>query len=119
MALPAPKLSLSDYLTWEYDQPERHEFFRGDIFAMVGARRVHGLIGENLFAALELHLKGGPCRAFVAGMKVQVADEAIFYPDVFVTCDADDLKTEMVFRHPKAIFEVLSDSTQAHDAAGA
>lgn len=39
MALPAPKLSLSDYLTWEYDQPERHEFFRGDIFAMVGARR--------------------------------------------------------------------------------
>ena len=39
MALPAPKLSLSDYLTWENDQPERHEFFRGDIFAMVGARR--------------------------------------------------------------------------------
>ena len=48
-------------------------------------------------------------------MKVQVADEAIFYPDVFVTCDAVDLRTEMVFRHPIAIFEVLSDSTQAYD----
>lgn len=48
-------------------------------------------------------------------MKVQVADEAIFYPDVFVTCDADDLKTEMVFRHPKTIVEVLSAGTQAYD----
>ena len=115
MALPAHKLSLSDYLTWENEQPERHEFFRGDVFAMVGARRVHGLVVGNLFAAFKLHLKGSPCRAFVEGMKVQVADNAIFYPDVFVTCDAQDLTTDMVFRHPKLLVEVLSASTQAYD----
>ena len=37
------------------------------------------------------------------------------YPDVFVTCDAADLKTDMVFRHPTLIAEVLSESTQAYD----
>ena len=48
-------------------------------------------------------------------MKLQVADDALFYPDVFVTCDPQDLKTELVFRQPKLIVEVLSNSTQAFD----
>lgn len=115
MAQPAHKPTISDYLAWENDQPERHEFYRGEIFAMVGARRVHGLIGGNLFAELKSHLKGSPCRAFVEGYKVQVADDAVFYPDVFVTCDERDLRTEMIFRHPRLVIEVLSDSTQAYD----
>lgn len=29
MALPAHRLSLADFLTWENEQFERHEFFRG------------------------------------------------------------------------------------------
>ena len=115
MALPAQKLNLADYLAWENEQAARHEFYRGEVFAMVGARRVHGLVGGNLFAALKTHLKGSPCRAFVESMKVQVADDMLFYPDVFVTCDAQDLKTDMVFRRPLLIIEVLSESTQAYD----
>ena len=107
--------SLIDHLTWENDQAERHEFYRGEVFTMDGSRRVHGLIGGNLSAALKFHLKGSPCRAFIADMKVQVADDALFYPDVFVTCDAEDLKTELIFRNPKLIAEVLSPTTQAFD----
>ena len=118
MAQPAHKPTIADYLAWENEQPERHEFYRGEIFAMVGARRVHGLIGLNLGASLKAHLKGSPCRAFVEGMKVQVADDAVFYPDVFVTCDERDLRTEMIFRHPKLVIEVLSDSTQAESTTG-
>ncbi len=115
MAVPALKMSLNEFLAWENAQETRHEFWRGEVFAMVGARRVHGLIGLNLATALKLHLKGSPCRAFVEGMKVQAADDALFYPDVFVTCDAQDLKTDMVFKNPKLVIEVLSDSTQAYD----
>jgi Uma2 family endonuclease len=81
----------------------------------VGVRRVHGLLAGNLFAALKTHLKGGRCQAFMAAMKVQPADDAIFYPDVFVTCDEADLKTDMIFRHPLLLVEVLSASTQAYD----
>ncbi|HSW03340.1 Uma2 family endonuclease [Aquabacterium sp.] len=115
MAVPARLPSITEYLAWENDQQDRHEYYRGEIFAMVGARRVHGLVEGNLFAALKLHLKGGPCRAFVEGMKVQVADNVVFYPDVFVTCDERDLKTDMIFHHPKLVIEVLSDSTQSFD----
>jgi Uma2 family endonuclease len=115
MGVPAEKMSLADFLAWENAQATRHEFWRGEVFAMVGARRVHGMVGLNLATALKLHLKGSPCRAFVESMKVQTADDALFYPDVFVTCDPRDLKTEMVFRHPKLVVEVLSESTQAYD----
>jgi Uma2 family endonuclease len=108
-------MTLDDFLTWENAQETRHEFWRGETFAMVGARRVHGLVGLNLATALKHHLKGSPCRAFVEGMKVQAADDALFYPDVFVTCDPQDLKTDMVFKRPSLVIEVLSDSTQAYD----
>lgn len=46
--------------------------------------------------------------------KVQAGD-AILYPDVFVTCDAADLRTEQIFTAPTLIVEVLSPSTQAYD----
>ena len=115
MALPAHKFTLADYLPWENAQETRHEFYRGEIFASVGARRLHGLVALNLATMLKSALKGSPCRAFIESMKVQVGNDAIFYPDVFVTCDAADLKTDMVFRHPSLIAEVLSDSTQAYD----
>jgi len=85
------------------------------VFAMVGARRVHGIVALNVATALKTRLQGKPCRAFIESMKVRVADDAVFYPDVFVTCDARDLRTEMVFEHPVLIVEVLSAGTQAFD----
>ena len=115
MAVPAVKMSLDDFLAWENAQEMRHEFWRGEVFAMVGARRVHGLVVGNVFASLKEQLKGTPCRAFFEGMKVQAADDVLFYPDVFVTCDPQDLKTDMVFKRPLVVIEVLSDSTQAYD----
>ena len=114
MAVATQKLTLVDFLEWENGQESRHEFYRGEVFARVGARRVHGLIAGNLFASLKAGLKGTRCRAFIESMKVQLANDTLFYPDVFVTCDAADLKTDMVFRHPSLIAEVLSDSTQAN-----
>ena len=114
MGQPQPKLSLDQFLAWEDEQPERHEFVQGEVFAMVGARRVHNLVAGNLFATLRQVLKGSPCRAFIESAKVQ-ADDAILYPDVFVTCDAADLRTEQIFTAPTLIVEVLSPSTQAYD----
>jgi len=115
MAKPARRCSLNDFIDWENAQETRHEFYLGQVFGMGGTRRVNGLVAGNLSAALHRHLKGSRCRAFMTSMKVQVASDAIFYPDVFVTCDAIDLKTDMVFRQPSLIAEVLSDSTQAYD----
>lgn len=115
MGSPLPKPTLADYLLWENEQPARHEFYRGEVFAMVGARRVHGRVVGNLVRALGNGLNGSRCQVFSEGMKVQPCADAILYPDVFVTCDPDDLHTEMIFRAPKLVIEVLSASTQAYD----
>ena len=39
----------------------------------------------------------------------------MLYPDVFVTCDAQDPRTDQIFRAPTVIVELLSRSTQACD----
>ena len=110
-----PIFSLDDFLAWEETQPERHEYVCGEVFAMVGARRVHGLVSGNIFATLRQQLRGSPCRAFNESMKLKAAENALFYPDVFVTCDPADLRTEQVFTAPTVVVEVLSPSTQAYD----
>lgn len=108
-------MTLDEFLAWENAQPEKHEFYRGEVFAMTGGRRSHGRAVLNIGAALLGALRGTPCQVFSEAMKVQVANDTILYPDVFVTCDAADLATDMIFRSPKLVIEVLSPSTQAYD----
>jgi hypothetical protein len=105
-ALTQPKLSLEAYLAWEEDQAEKHEFYRGEVFAMVGARRVHGRVVGNLVREFGTSLKGSPCQVFHEGMKVQIGDDTVLYPDVFVTCDEADLATDRIFTAPTLVVEV-------------
>jgi Uma2 family endonuclease len=71
----------------------------------------------NVAFALRQHLRGTPCRTFIADMKVAAAESAnFFYPDVVVTCSpADGLSQLLVTREPALIVEVLSPSTAAYD----
>jgi Uma2 family endonuclease len=110
-----PKLSLEAYMVWEELQPERHEFHRGEVFAMVGAKRIHGRVVNNLAWRLSAALDGTPCQVFHEGMKLQIGEDTVLYPDLFVTCDKADLATEQVFRAPTLVVEVLSASTQGYD----
>jgi Uma2 family endonuclease len=114
-AMTQPKLTLEAFLAWENEQTEKHEFHRGEVFAMVGARRAHGCVVANLMRHFGNQLAGSPCRTFSDGMKVQINETTVLYPDLFVTCDKADLATEMIFRAPKLVVEVLSPSTQAYD----
>ena len=109
-------LSAQDYLAWEAAQPERHEFVDGEVFAMAGAEDRHVTVTGNVYMALRQHLRGTPCRTFMADMKVQAhADSSYFYPDVLVTCSAADADSRQIKREPRLIVEVLSPSTAAHD----
>jgi Uma2 family endonuclease len=115
MGMPLHKLSLAEFLAWEELQAERHEFFRGETFNMVGGKRGHGRVIANLMRHLGNHLDDAPCQAFSESMKVQVGDEAVLYPDVFVTCDKRYTAQEQVFTAPVVVVEVLSPSTQRCD----
>ena len=97
MALPQPTapFTAEDYLRWEAGQPDKHEYYHGETFAMGGASRRHVTISGNVFSALDEALEGSPCRTYMADMKVQAAaDEAYFYPDVLVTCDPADHRAD-------------------------
>lgn len=113
------RMSAQEFAAWEIDEPERHEFFRGEVFkvfGMGGARREHVRVTVNIAAALNQHLRGTRCQAFMADMKIHVAATGdMFYPDVLVTCDPRDLVASLEMEHPKLIIEVLSPSTATFD----
>lgn len=115
MGVPLHRLSLEEYLAWENSQTERNEFWRGEVFAMVGGKRGHGRVIANLIRHLGNHLDNTSCQAFSENMKVQVAQDAVLYPDVFVTCDREFSADQTVFTAPILVIEVLSPSTQAYD----
>ena len=117
MANPQPLgLSAQEYLAWEAEQEDKHEFMAGEIFAMVGASDHHVTICLNIASALREHLRGGPCRTYIADMKLRVeAADAWFYPDVMVTCDPDDHARELDKTAPVLVVEVLSPGTEAFD----
>ena len=121
MALPhpAPRFDRQDYFAWETEQPVKHEYVAGEVFAQAGARQNHVVVAGNCFAALRQRLRGTPCRAYISDMQLEVAQaDAVFYPDVMVSCHPEDLAAERVLHHPRVIVEVLSDSTAAYDRGG-
>jgi Uma2 family endonuclease len=115
MGVPLHKQSIAEYLAWESEQANRNEFWRGEVFAMVGGKRGHGRVIANLMRHLGNHLDDTPCQAFSENMKVQVSEDAVLYPDVFVTCDREFTADQTVFKAPVLVIEVLSPSTQAYD----
>lgn len=105
-----------NYLEGEQHSPIKHEYIAGQVFAMAGASEAHVTISLNLAALLRAHVRGGPCRVYMADMKVRVETaDAFYYPDVFVTCDAGDAQETYFKRAPTLIIEVLSPSTAAFD----
>jgi Uma2 family endonuclease len=112
-ATPPAPWTVDDFLAWERQQEERYEFFDGLIRMMVGATADHNRIAGRVFAALLAKLRGGPCSAFIEGMKVAGAT-ATMYPDVVVTCSKVDATTDML-PEPVIVFEILSRSTHTFD----
>jgi len=113
------RMTAEEYLAWEEKQEAKHEFYQGlvyEVYAMTGARDAHVTVTLNIATLFKSHLRGTPCRTYIADMKLQ-ADEldAYFYPDVFVTCDSRDKASEYHKSHPKLIVEVLSPSTAGYD----
>lgn len=114
MAVPLQKMTLVDFLAWEENQTERHEFFRGETFAMVGGTARHNRVILNLASRIGDHLDGTPCQVFAENMKVQIS-VSVLYPDVMVTCGKADAGDEQTVTDPKLIIEVLSPSTKGYD----
>ncbi|BBL69490.1 Uma2 family endonuclease [Methylogaea oryzae] len=107
-----------EYLALERQAEFKSEYINGRIYAMAGTSRAHNLIVFNLVRELGNQLKGRPCEAYVADMRVKVTPTGLYtYPDVAVACGDirfDDQHNDTLL-NPGVIVEVLSESTEAYD----
>ncbi len=115
---PAPQLTSQEYLAIERDLEQKHEFYRGEMFAMSGASIAHNIITFNVAGSLHTQLKDRDCSAFVNDMRVQIQSTGLYtYPDAIVTCEQPQFEDDQfdTLLNPQVIFEVLSDSTEKYD----
>lgn len=108
-----PRLTKEEFLAWEERQELRYEFDGHKVTAMVGATQAHELIVANILFSMKLRLRGGPCRVFGSGMKIEAAG-SIRYPDATVACGPVQPR-ERLLTSPLIVFEVESDSTALLD----
>lgn len=111
-----PLMTPAEYLAWESEQPIKHEYINGEVYAMTGGTLPHNAIAVNLTSALRGKLRGTGCRVYMADAKVRVsANGPYFYPDLVVSCDDRDRRATDAIAYPKLIVEVLSPSTAGFD----
>ena len=97
MALPQPaaRFERQDFFAWEAEQSMKHDYVAGEVFAQAGARQDHVVVALNIATSLRQKLRGTPCRAYISDMQLEVVQaDAVFYPDVMVSCHPEDLAAE-------------------------
>ncbi len=116
--VPKTRLTPEQYLAIERAAQFRSEFYRGEMFAMVGASRKHNLITVNVASELHRQFKDRKCEVYQSDMRVKVNSTGLYtYPDVVATCDEPRFEDDHVdtLLNPKVIVEVLSPSTELWD----
>ncbi|MDB5193008.1 MAG: Uma2 family endonuclease [Segetibacter sp.] len=110
--------TVEEYLEMEEAAIEKSEYYKGEIFAMSGAKLHHNIIASNTFIALGVKLKGQSCQPFGSDMRVHIAKNTLFtYPDISVVCGEPKTLNNDDFNllNPTIIIEILSPSTKNYD----
>ena len=118
---PAPKykyISPEDYLVMERASEEKHEYFKGDIFAMSGASWEHNIIAKNISTIILPFLKGSSCDMFGSDLRIHIPENTLYtYPDFSIICGKPEVtdKEKDTAVKPSVIIEILSKSTKDYD----
>ncbi len=117
-AFPEPYYSLEDYFALEERGEGKHEYFRGEIFAMTGGTERHNLITGNVIGELRNQLRGKGCKVYPSDLRVKIEATGLYtYPDTLVICGPvqfEGTRRDSV-TNPVLIAEVLSPSTEGYD----
>ena len=102
-----------DFVQWERQQIDRHEWNGQAVIAMTGATLRHARVIRNVRNALERQCPSG-CEIFTEGFMLQ-AGKAVRYPDVLMLCGVDLGLDEVLTHDATVAVEVLSPSSVATD----
>lgn len=112
---PRRLMTLDEFFAFERDNPIKHEYVRGEVFAMSpGVLRPHSRITMNIATKLHLAAGDGPCRVYQDSVNVRINDDFVYCPDVMVACGPEP-ESEEYEDAPCVVAEVLSRSTRATD----
>jgi Uma2 family endonuclease len=119
--MPQPALKYyteREYLSHERASLEKHEYYKGEIFAMGGASFKHNVIQVNVLVQLGSHLIDKKCRPFGSDLRVHIPKNSLYtYPDISIVCDepkfTDDALDTLI--NPSVVIEILSPSTANYD----
>jgi Uma2 family endonuclease len=110
--------TISEYLHDEWKRQQKHEYYKGEIFAMAGVGPRHNILFKNVYGDLAYRLKGKSCQPYGSDMRIHIPENSLFtYPDISIICGSIlpspfDKDTAI---QPTAIIEILSASTRAYD----
>lgn len=110
--------TIAEYLKMEKASDVKHEYFRGEIFAMAGAGNRHNVLFKNMFGQLYMNLMGKPCQPYGSDMRIHIPENTLFtYPDISVICGdfIASPEDEETFILPAVLIEILSPSTKNYD----
>jgi Uma2 family endonuclease len=116
----APRLGYSfrEYVRFETDAHEKHEFVSGLILAMAGGTLEHAGRIAKVIALLGNQLADRRCRVFDSNARIRVpATGNAYYPDASVFCGRVETDPEdgLSATNPDVLVEVLSPSTAEYD----
>ncbi len=114
---PQRHYSLDDYFVVEESSSTKHEYCRGEIFAMAGASLAHNRITANVLGALHGPLIDKGCSVMASDLRVASPGGLYTYPDVTVVCGRVELVPDRpdTATNPIVLVEVLSDATRDYD----
>ncbi|MCC6290268.1 MAG: Uma2 family endonuclease [Chitinophagaceae bacterium] len=112
------KFTIEEYLAMEEAATEKHEYYRGEVFAMSGPKIPHNTISINMLVELGNKLKGKKCRPFNSDQRIHIKAKTLFtYPDISIICgDPETLDNDnWNILNPAVIIEILSPATKNYD----
>jgi Uma2 family endonuclease len=107
-------LSFDEFLEFETQSLERHEFVDGNLFIMAGGTdRQNHVVGE-LYILLKPAARAIGLRTYMSDVLIRTPNDVGYYPDLYIARDNPG-DTSRIKREPVIIFEVLSESTEIFD----
>jgi Uma2 family endonuclease len=112
------QMTEAEYLAFEDETEPKHEYSKGQVYAMTGGSVRHAIITANTIIHLGNQLGGGNCTVTSSDVRIYIASrQSYHYPDVTVFCgDPAYVKGRSdTISNPVMLVEVLSPGTALQD----
>jgi Uma2 family endonuclease len=107
------KMLPEEYIAAERQGSARQEYLNGQVIPKSGGNRWHNLIATSMATAIATRSQGNRAEIYINGMRVQLSNRIICYPDVVVVAGEPtfaDANADVLL-NPTVIMEVFSRVT--------